>query len=173
MTSADSACPGCGLGMPPRPEPAERRWKASAACLALLDEVIARELQHAAHLGSWHQMTVDAYGAQHVDPAGPRIGPAFALIGLYLALERGLNGPQVRDAHAFLARTRREWPAFEPPARRWRVTVFDVAMVDVEEHAAAVGRWGASVWEAWGPDQRRIRELTDTLHAGWSPVSRR
>ncbi len=72
-------------------------------------------------------MTVDAHAAQHVGPDAPSIGPAFALIGLYLAVERGLSGPQVRETHHLLATPKREWPRFEPPLTAWPVTVRDVA----------------------------------------------
>ncbi len=159
--------------MPARPDAAPvARRNASAECEALLHEVSAREAQQAAVLGRWHQMTVDAYTAQHVGPMSPRIGPAFALIGLYLALERGLDGLQVRDAHGFLARTKHDWPAFEAPAHSWPMTVFDIAIADGPmDHAEAVRRWGASVWDAWTSEHARVRALADPLLAQWAPRS--
>ena len=143
---------------------------ASPECLAVLDEVVAREIGDAARLGNWHQMTVDAYHAQHVAATSPPIAPAFALIGLYLALERGLDGLRVRDAHGFLARTRRDWPRFEPPMHDWPVTVRDVATADGPvAHLEQVRRWGASAWEGWLADQQRVRDLADGLLRGWRP----
>ncbi len=168
---SDTTCPGCGTRLADRsdaPDPGPRR--ASPACLALAAEVAAREFEHPAILARWHQMTVDAYAAQHVGPDAPSIGPAFALIGLYLAVERGLGGPQVRDAHHFLATPKREWPRFEPPLTAWPVTVRDVAAAGgPEAHAQAVQRWGASVWEAWRAAHDEVRGLTDPLLADWRP----
>ena len=166
-----TTCPGCGLQLIARSDAAPvGRQHASGECLALLGEVSAREGEHAAVLGRWHQMTVDAYGAQHVATTGPAIGPAFALIGLYLALERGFSGPQVRDAHAHLATPKRDWPRFTPPAGPWPITVADVAAApDAVAHAARVQQWGASVWEAWAGDAPRVRELTDGLLGAWRP----
>lgn len=119
-------------------------------------------------LAASHQMTVDAYQAQHVAADSPPIGPAFALIGLYLTIERGMGGPQVRHAHGFLASLRREWPVFYPPRFTWPVTVLDVAeSLEAEAHLAAVQRWGASVWEAWGTDREQVRSLSDDLLRRW------
>lgn len=166
-----TVCPGCGLVLARRDDaPPPGRHHASPECLALLGEVSAREIEHAAILGTWHQMTVDAYGAQHAGKLAPRIGPAFALIGLCLALERGRSGPEVRDAHGYLARTKRAWPSFVPPAGGWSRTVADVAATsEPQAHAAAVAEWGRSVWDAWSADHGRVRRTADELLRDWRP----
>src|SRR6266542_3189043 len=54
-------------------------------------------------LRDYHQLAVDAYAAQHAsrDAGGdiPPIGVAYALVGLHLALDRGVPGLRVRAAH--------------------------------------------------------------------------
>ena len=45
-----------------------------------------------------HQYIMDAYAAQHADEHSKPISIAFALAGLYLHLERGYSGWQVRAA---------------------------------------------------------------------------
>src|SRR5690348_4591092 len=45
-----------------------------------------------------HQFIVDAYAAQHANAHSKPISVAFALAGLYLHLERGYSGRQVRTA---------------------------------------------------------------------------
>ena len=166
-----SICPGCGLVLPMRADaPTAARHHASPECLALLGEVSAREIEHAAILAQSHQMTVDAYGAQHVGPEAPRIGAAFALIGLCLAIEHGHTGFEVRDAHAYLARRRRAWPSFTPPSGVWPQTVADVAATtEPEAHAVAVAAWGGAVWERWSADHGRVRAMVDELLRGWRP----
>ncbi|MHB8959789.1 MAG: DUF5946 family protein [Candidatus Limnocylindrales bacterium] len=79
--SPDDACPGCGLRPPAwwrgAVEP-DRPLRASAACWGLHAELVGFELQHLVALGRLHQLTVDAYGAQH---AGPPHGACPAGVG--------------------------------------------------------------------------------------------
>ena len=166
-----TTCPGCGLVLARRDDaPPPRRQHASPECLALLGEVSGREIEHAALLGPWHQMTVDAYGAQHAGGATPPIGPAFALLGLCLALERGRSGLEVRAAHGYLARTKRAWPSFVPPTGGWSRTVADpAAAAEPGAHAAAVAEWGRSVWDAWSAEHGQVRRMADELLRDWRP----
>jgi hypothetical protein len=136
--------------MPDGARPVDPRRHASGECWSLYGEVTGLQLTRPARLGAVRQLTVDAYAAQHVGPQTPAIGPAFALIGLHLALDRGWEGWQVRDEHQRLARKRREWPRLTPPPDVGGVTVFDVAMADSDaEHVAVVRRWAEAVWAAW------------------------
>jgi hypothetical protein len=97
-----------------------------------------------------HQHVVDAFTAQHADEHTKPIGLAFALIGLYLHLEKGFSGKQVQEAHMALARKKRAWPGFPLPRDRGRMTVADV-MAEAEGAARdeAIDRWCASVWDAY------------------------
>lgn len=102
-----STCPGCGIelpgdaaGLPPRVG-----YLATPECHALMGEVVGYEWANPAALARWHQVTVDAYCAQHTGPNTRPIATAFALNGLYLVLERGFTGLQVREAHGYLAET--------------------------------------------------------------------
>jgi hypothetical protein len=111
-----------------------------------------------------HQHVVDAFAAQHVTSRSRPIGVAFALIGLYLHLERGYTGREVQRAHMHLARTRRAWPAFDPPPERGAVTVIDVlnARPGVERDQA-IEEWCSSVWQAWSASHDRVAALLDEL----------
>lgn len=51
-----------------------------------------------------HQHVVDVWAAQHADETTKPIGLAFALVGLYLHVERGVSGRQVQRVHMALAR---------------------------------------------------------------------
>jgi hypothetical protein len=123
-------------------------------------EVAGFESQHVAELGRWHQLLVDTYAAQHAGERTPRIGTAFALIGLRLALVDGWDGLSVRDAHQDLARRYGSWPAFTPPERRGDLTVLDLALASTPaEHVERLRAWAASVWEAWADAHAAVAAL--------------
>lgn len=135
---------------------------ASGECSRLYDEVSYYTLAHGRERFI-HQHLVDAYGAQHVRrDSRSTIGGAFALGGLYLAIERGFNGRQVQDWHVRAARRSKEWPRFGPPADLGPITIADV-------HAAQPGpdrdqvlmQWCSSVWAAWAAERNRIREMVE------------
>ena len=54
------------------------------------------------------------------------IGLAFALIGLYLHVERGMSGRDVQRVHMQLGRRKQPWPAFALPHHRGAMTAADV-----------------------------------------------
>jgi uncharacterized protein DUF5946 len=108
-----------------------------------------------------HQHLVDAYGAQHVRrQSRSTIGAAFALAGLYLAVERGFSGRQVQNMHMLMASKSKQWPRFEPPQEVGPLTVADVLGVQPgQRRDQELLRWCASVWLAWSSEQDRVREM--------------
>jgi Family of unknown function (DUF5946) len=162
-----TTCPGCGVDLPANDWVPRVRGGASAECQELLAEVQGFELAHLALVRDHHQMTVDAYAAQHVTavPGPAALQPAYGLVGLHLALDHGVPGVEVRAAHQRMGRPDGTWPVLAPPARRGEVTVFDVATAGLvagseEGHAAAVTDWARSVWTAWEPAQEAVAALT-------------
>ena len=110
--------------------------------------------------GFIHQLLVDAYTAQHADVLTKPIAVTFALVGLYLVVERNFTGKQVQRVHMQLARTRRVWPPFSLPGERGAITVADVAAVPPgEERDTAIHQWCAVVWEAWRGSREGIAAL--------------
>jgi hypothetical protein len=96
-----------------------------------------------------HQHAVDAFTAQQADSQTKPIAVAFALIGLYLHVERNETGKQVQHVHTLLARRRKQWPSFELPDSRGEIGVADVvAKAPGPERDAMIERWCASVWDA-------------------------
>src|SRR5262245_20494405 len=75
-----------------------------------------------------HQHVVDAFAAQHADDATKAITLTFALVGLYLHVERAWSGRQVQLAHMKLAQRKRRWPAWSLPRERGTVTAADVML---------------------------------------------
>lgn len=158
-----SVCPGCGASLPASGQPWDPRLNASPECWFVYGEIAGFELEHAAELGRFHQLCVDAYGAQHPgDGSGIRV--AYSLVGLWLALERGATGLEVRTVHQRMGRPDGSWPRFEPPPDRGDLRAVDVAEAgaragSVEGHADAAGRWAVSVWDAWRDQQDAVASL--------------
>jgi hypothetical protein len=104
-----------------------------------------------------HQHVVDAFAAQSADGRSKPIGVTFALVGLFLLVERGWSGRQVQRAHVRLARSRRSWPVFRLPPDRGSMTVSDVMAAPAgREREHAIRAWCATVWAAFADSRERI-----------------
>jgi hypothetical protein len=107
-----------------------------------------------------HQWAVDAYAAQHADERTKPIGLTFALIGLYLAVEKGWSGKQVQRAHMLLGRRKRAWPSFPLPQDRGSMTILDVLEHrEGPERDEAIHRWCRAVWAAFADSRLTIVAL--------------
>ena len=97
-----------------------------------------------------HQHAVDAITAQRADATTKPIALTFALVGLYLHLERGLTGKQVQQMHQRLAARKHPWPTLPLPSGRGTLTALDVlAQPPGPERDQAMERWCADVWTAY------------------------
>ena len=107
-----------------------------------------------------HQHAVDTYAAQHATAGSKPISVTFSLLGLYLWLERGFTGKQVQQAHMRLARPGKQWPAFDVPANRGRITVADVLeAAPNHDRDEMIRKWAAEVWNTWDAAHDQIRNL--------------
>jgi Family of unknown function (DUF5946) len=107
-----------------------------------------------------HQHIVDAYTAQTANQDTKPIGITFALIGLYLYLEKNYTGKQVQMAHMALATRKREWPTFDLPESKGEITVADVLNEPAgEKRDAMIRTWCASVWQAYSDSHEKVRNL--------------
>jgi hypothetical protein len=120
-----------------------------------------------------HQHVVDAFAAQHADVSSKPITVAFALIGLYLHVEKNYSGKDVQDTHMRLARQRRQWPRLRPPDQRGGITVHDVVAAPAgPERDAMIHKWCVSVWDAWKPERESVAALLkDDPRAGGRRIS--
>src|SRR6266568_225814 len=107
-----------------------------------------------------HQHVVDAYIAQNADDTTKPIAVVFALIGLYLHVERGFTGKQVQRAHMELAKRRKAWirPQLpQLPIDRGAMRVTEVLAAEPgPPRDAKIGAWSAAVWEAFSQCHREI-----------------
>ena len=107
-----------------------------------------------------HQHVVDAWAAQHAHAGSKPIGVAFALIGLYLHVERDFTGRQVQDTHMTLARRRREWPVFALPRERRSMSAIDVIAAPAgDERDAAIDAWCGVVWAQYADSREAVAAL--------------
>jgi hypothetical protein len=97
-----------------------------------------------------HQHVVDAFAAQEANEHTKPIGLTFALVGLYLHVEKGQTGRQVQLTHMKMARQKRQWPAFVLPRERGTITAVAVMRAAAgEARDKAIDAWCASVWDAF------------------------
>jgi len=106
-------CPGCGLTLPFWGLDLPEKCNATGECLDRYFEMTCRTLVWG-DSGFIHQHAVDAYAAQHSSGRMPPITTAFALMGLYLALEREYTGRQVQFAHVKIGKKKSDWPRLAP-----------------------------------------------------------
>jgi len=154
-------CPGCGLSMPLDHQPVRMAYfNASRECWGVYTKVLEAEYSDVNLFRSVHQLTVDAYAAQH--PGGPHPDKSIDihLCGLHLVLERGLSPTMVPQRLQHLVKVVPSWPHFPPPPHLGVVTVMDVASCNSHEsHADAVRAWAASVWNAWRDHHVAVADL--------------
>lgn len=107
-----------------------------------------------------HENSADAYRAQHVDGNTKPIAAVFAVMGLYLYLEKNFTGKQVQQAHMRMARQHKPWPRLPVPAQQASIGVADVvAAAPGAERDAMIHQWCAAVWETWRESRPQIAAL--------------
>ncbi len=162
--ASNGTCPGCHLELPATGLEPSRWGAASPECELLYGELIGFEMSHLAQLGRFHQLSVDAYGAQHPATEGSGIRLAYSLVGLLLALDRDDNGLQVRTFHQRMGKPQPNWPTFVAPPTRGLLTARDVVEAgarkdSISGHAEAIQQWAKSVWMAWSAERPRVETL--------------
>lgn len=107
-----------------------------------------------------HQLAVDAYTAQNANESTRPIALVFALVGLYLHLEKSYSGKQVQHAHMQLANRSKTWPRLPLPAERGEIRIDHVLAADPgPARDALIERWCASVWQSWFENHHVIQTI--------------
>jgi Family of unknown function (DUF5946) len=110
-----------------------------------------------------HQHVVDAFAAQGANGSTKPITLTFALLGLYLHVEKNQTGKQVQRVHMLFARRRKNWPRFDLPSARGDVTVSDVMRAPGgPARDAMIDKWCLSVWTAYSACHEQVAELLQT-----------
>jgi hypothetical protein len=107
-----------------------------------------------------HQLIVDAFAAQEADEKTKLIHVVFALVGLYLHVEKGFTGRRVQRAHMQLAKRQAVWPPVTLPDWRGMITVEDVAQTELgAARDEAIEAWCVAVWQAYRGSRETIVQL--------------
>ncbi|MBS2027025.1 MAG: hypothetical protein JST54_03890 [Deltaproteobacteria bacterium] len=163
MGESSEACPGCGLVAPALDGPRDPYGGSSPACWAAFGEVTAKDYGEFRY-PEVHRLIVDAYMAQHAmfDAPAARRSAVVHLIGLHLALDRGLSGPAVSKAMGVVFPKKEDPAPLAPRPPPGGLTVASVlAAKDLEAHTRLARAWAASVWASWSAHHAEIRALAD------------
>jgi Family of unknown function (DUF5946) len=107
-----------------------------------------------------HENSADAYRAQHANESTQPISVVFAVMGLYLYLEKNFTGRQVQLAHMRMARHRKPWPRLPLPKKQADIGVVDVLAAEPgRSRDAMIRQWCAAVWEVWQDSRPQIVAL--------------
>lgn len=110
-----------------------------------------------------HQYIVDAYTAQTADESIKPIAITFALVGLYLSVEKGLSGKEVQRVHMLLGEKPKIFPKIILPKERGNIRVGDVLKArEGEERDKKISQWCKSVWEAYKENRNIIKEYLNS-----------
>jgi Family of unknown function (DUF5946) len=161
--SGGAPCPGCGVVLPEYDGPTHPYIGASAACWALYGELLAYEYGEIGY-PECHRLTIDAYAAQHPGKRDPRSIRSLAthLSGLYLVLERGLDGPAATALknRVLAANPRFAW--LQPPQLDRALNVGDVLEGRSEiRHCDTIETWARTVWQAWELHHSTVAEWVE------------
>ncbi len=152
-------CIGCGALVAGGDDPAHRYIGASPGCWALYGEVLAREYTDPRY-GAAHQLTVDAYAAQHPGTPSPQAIQSVTvhLVGLYIVFELGRTPQQARKTIQRAVQHKKDFVWLDPPESLGAMTILEIhAARDHSEHTTRVREWALSVWRAWEPHHAMIR----------------
>jgi len=107
------------------------------------------------------QHVVDANIAQKAPAINlPRIGIIFALVGLYLHIEKGFTGTQVQNAHMVMGKVKRPWQNVVWPAERGEMTAANVLAMSAGQHRdAGIDEWCRQVWAAFSANRGMVSAL--------------
>lgn len=107
-----------------------------------------------------HQHIVDAYAAQTLDEKSKPIKVTFALVGLFLYIEKQFTGRQVQLVHTKLSQKKQQWPTFALPENRGEVTIQNVLAAPAgPERDEMIYLWCKSVWNAYRENSPAVSEL--------------
>jgi hypothetical protein len=108
-----------------------------------------------------HQYVVDTHCIQNASAETKGIAMSFALLGIYLAVEKNISGKQVQRFHMQMARVRKTWPRFTPPSAPASITASDVmAAPPGAPRDRMILVWAEAVWNSCSAEvQTQVRAL--------------
>jgi hypothetical protein len=111
-----------------------------------------------------HQHVVDAFTAQTATPETKSIAIYYALVGLYLFIEKSYTGKEVQMAHIKLSNTPKVFEALGLPDYRGDFSIQDVLKRTAgKERDDAIHKWCVSVWDIYKNQRTLIQEFADRI----------
>ncbi len=109
-----------------------------------------------------HQHVVDAFAAQNANENTKWITIYFALVGLYLFVEKGYSGKEVQLEHIRLSYQKKDFLPFILPLLRGNFTIEDVLLKEQGiERELAIEIWCKEVWETYASCKSYIIEYLE------------
>ena len=107
-----------------------------------------------------HQHVVDAFAAQEANDNTKPIKVIFALVGLYLFIEKGYSGREVQKAHMRLAEHKGNWPSIELPLNKGNIQIEEVLKENPgESRDKKIKEWCESIWKSYYGSREIIASL--------------
>ena len=107
-----------------------------------------------------HQYIVDAHTAQTANSNTKPIAIVFALVGLYLCVEKKYSGRQVQLIHMQMAKGKKVFPTIILPEKRGETNVADVLDKPAgSERDEMIKKWCVSVWGAYQNSRETIIDI--------------
>ncbi|MFW2340855.1 MAG: DUF5946 family protein [Acidimicrobiia bacterium] len=154
-------CPGCGIRLPTTQVVYTGYFNTSSECWDLFSEVQGVQYSNAMLARHAHQLTIDAYAAQHAGGDHPAKSVAIHLSGLHLVYDAGLDPLRVAAIQQRIATSTHQWPVFEVVPETRTSTIFEVAMAGEDDHVESVRSWSSTVWSDWAEYHSAIADLID------------
>jgi len=111
-----------------------------------------------------HQHIVDAFTAQTATPKTKSIAIYYALVGLYLHLEKDFTGKEVQMAHVKLSNTSKIFEPLDLPDYRGDFTIQDILIYPPgKERDEAIHKWCVCVWDVYKNQRTLIQEFADRI----------
>jgi Family of unknown function (DUF5946) len=109
-----------------------------------------------------HQYIVDAYTSQTATEDTKAISLTFALVGLYLYIEKNYSGKEVQQFHTLMSTDKMKWPNIKLPGKRGEITIETVLNANEgDERNKMIKNWCNSVWNAFVESHSEIIEIAD------------
>lgn len=111
-----------------------------------------------------HQHVVDAFTAQTATTETKSIAIYYALVGLYLYVEKNYTGKQVQMAHVQLSNTPKIFEPLDLPKDRGDYTIQDVLKHPPgKDRDEAIHKWCVCVWDIYKNQRTPVKEFADRL----------
>jgi hypothetical protein len=115
-----------------------------------------------------HQHVVDAYTAQFANAETKPISLIFALVGLYLYVEKEFNGRDVQQFHQLMSNNKQVWPTILPPSYCGDITISQVLQASIGEgRSVLIQKWCKVIWAAYHNNHTVIRSLAAEYNRGF------